>query len=260
MKRLIYLVSITGLAIILSSCATLPMKPSTYPAKEICPLISGPVLRQDIFHTVAPAETLWRISKVYDVQIADIMQANNLKNAQELEMGQRLLIPRAAPLRPVVPLYKSKKWKYIIIHHSATDGGNSLSLFNLHLKRGFSGLGYDFIINNGTSGKENGQIEVSPRWIRQENGAHCKASGMNYKGIGICMVGNFSKENVSEKQLASLVYLIKILKNYYNIPLKNIMGHGQVPGARTECPGNYFPWKKLNQLMLKDQREDNFFR
>lgn len=245
MKRIINLWIIISLTIILSSCARVPIQPTIYPTKEIYPQLTIPFLRQDIFHTIAPGETLWRLSKMYDVKIEDIMRANNLTKPKELEMGQRLLIPQAAPPRPVIPLYRSNKWKYIIIHHSATNEGSAFSLFDLHLKRGFSGLGYHFIIDNGTSGKGDGQIEVSPRWIKQQNGAHCQASGMNYKGIGICLVGNFSKEKVSKKQMEALVYLVNILREYYHIPIKNIIGHGQVAGARTECPGSNFPWQKF---------------
>ncbi|MEW6171196.1 MAG: N-acetylmuramoyl-L-alanine amidase [Candidatus Omnitrophota bacterium] len=251
MKKIIRLGLIASLGIILSSCAIAPIKPPDYPVKEIYPPPTVPTLRQDVFHSVAPGETLWRISKIYDVRMEDIARANNLKRVKELEMGQCLLIPQAAPARPVISLYRSHKWKYIIVHHSATDEGSSLSLFNLHLKRGFSGLGYHFVINNGTYGKEDGYIETSPRWIRQQDGAHCKASGMNYRGIGICLVGNFSKENVSKKQMESLVYLVKILKDYYNIPTRNIIGYGQVRGAKTECPGSNFPWREFRDR-LKD--------
>ncbi|MCM8799957.1 MAG: N-acetylmuramoyl-L-alanine amidase, partial [Candidatus Omnitrophica bacterium] len=175
----------------------------------------------------------------------DIMRANNINDPRNLEMGQKLFIPGAAPLRPVIPLYKTDKWKYIIIHHSATDKGNAISLFNLHIKRGFQGTGYHFIIDNGTEGKLDGQIEATPRWIKQDNGAHCRASGMNYKGIGICLVGDFTNQEPTPKQIDSLVYLVDILRRYYHIPLKNILGHGQVPGARTECPGRSFPWLKF---------------
>ena len=59
--------------------------------------------------------------------------------------------------------------------NTATDEGNALSLFTIHKRRGFTDLGYHFVIDNGTSGKGKGQIEVSPRWIKQRNGAHCKA-------------------------------------------------------------------------------------
>jgi len=242
MKRIVHLGAAVALVFILSSCAIAPVKPPTYPTKEISPQLAGPILRQDIFHTVSPGETLWRISKMYDVSIEDILRANNLTKSRELEMGQKLIIPQAAPIKPVIPLYRSNKWKYIIIHHSATDEGNALDFNELHKRRGWEGIGYDFVIDNGTNGKIDGQIEATPRWIKQEDGAHCRASDMNSKGIGICLVGNFSKDRVSEKQMASLVYLADVLRKYYKIPQYRIVGHGQVRGARTECPGKYFPW------------------
>ena len=106
-------------------------------------------------------------------------------------------------------------------------------------------MGYHFVISNGTKGKQDGQIEVSPRWIKQQDGAHCKASNMNHKAIGICLVGNFNEGRVSPEQMDSLVHSVNIFRKYYKIPLKNIMGHGQVHGARTECPGKKFPWAEF---------------
>jgi len=249
MKRAPNLWIILSLVVVLSSCASPSIRPTTYTTQQIYPRPTGPILRQNISHVVAPGETLWRISKMYNVKMENIMRANNLKKPEELEIGQRLLVPQAAPIRPVIALYRSDKWQYIIIHHSATDGGNSLNLNELHKRRGWAGIGYDFVIDNGTDGKEDGQIEVSPRWIKQEKGAHCQASDMNSKGIGICLVGNFSKEKVSDKQMASLVYLVNILRKHYKIPKERIMGHGQVPGAKTECPGKYFPWREFNNKL-----------
>ena len=145
MKRLIYLGLLVCLPIILSSCVTAPIKPPITPAKEIYPQTTMPVLRQDVSHVVAPGETLWRISKMYDVSIKDISSANDLKT-QTIEKGQRLLVPNAAPIIPVVPLYPSKKWKYIIIHHSATDEGSSLYFDKYHQGKGWEGIGYHFVI------------------------------------------------------------------------------------------------------------------
>jgi N-acetylmuramoyl-L-alanine amidase len=250
MKLLKYFI-IFLLAILLSSCASVPVQPPSPPdlvgpPTRIAPLISVPFERQDVIHIVGPGETIWRIGKMYDVEINDIISANKLTDASKINMGQELVIPHAAPVRPVVPLYKTKKWKYIVVHHSATDEGNAFSFYNMHLRRGFwNGLGYHFVIDNGTFGKENGQIEISPRWIKQQDGAHCRAAGMNEIGIGICLVGNFSKENVSDEQLDSLVYLVDVLRKYYNISKRNILGHGQVPGAATECPGSRFPWERF---------------
>lgn len=250
MKKLNFSIILIFLSVILTSCATAPVRPINIPVKEIYPIGIQPVMRQDVHHTVAPGETLWRLSKMYDVTIKEIMRANNLKSRTDLKMGQRIYIPDAASLRSVIPLYRSNKWKYIIIHHSATDEGNSLCFNLAHYSRGFrKGLGYHFVINNGTKGKIDGQIEVSPRWIKQEDGSHCKAGGMNHKGIGICLVGNFSKEQVTKKQMDSLVYLVNILRKYFNVPVKNILGHGHVSGAKTECPGKYFPWDEFKNRL-----------
>ena len=201
--------------------------------------------RQGLYHSVAPGETLWRISRMYNVDIESIKDANDIMNVRDLDIGRKLYIPGAAPRRHVITLYPSRKWRYIIIHHSATDFGSAEAFNNAHLKRGWKGVGYDFVIDNGTCGKDDGQIETSPRWINQRDGAHCKAGGMNEKGIGICVVGNFSDDMVSPRQMDALVYLTNTLRNYYKIPKSNIMGHSQVPDARTECPGTRFPWKQF---------------
>ncbi len=249
MRRVFYSGIIIIISGILSSCATAPIKPPAYLPKEIYPQPAGFALRHDVFHIVAPGETLWRISKMYDVPMQSILQANSLKNKEALKKGQRLLVPNAAPIVPVIALYPSRKWKYIIIHHSGTNEGSALYFDKYHNSKGWEGLGYHFVITNGTKEKRDGQIEVSPRWLKQHNGAHCQAGDMNYKGIGICLVGNFNKERVSQKQLDSLIYLVNTLRKYYKIPIKNIIGHRHVRGAKTECPGKYFPWEEFKKRL-----------
>ena len=239
------MIVITG-SLTLSSCVSLTKAPVATPAAYAPPAPPPIIARQDMVHVVAPGETLWRISKSYDVEIEDIVRANKLYKADQLSMGQKLIIPKAMPARSIIPLYPSDKWKYIIIHHSASDEGNALLFHKSHINyRGFNSLGYHFVIDNGSYGKPEGYIESSPRWIKQQSGAHCQAAGMNRKSIGICLVGNFSKEQVSDKMLSSLVYLVNLLRKYYKIPRQNIIGHGKVPGASTECPGTKFPWQKF---------------
>lgn len=245
-RFIIYVLSGLWLTFSLSGCVGVPKKVPeyTFPDKYTFPPESSQ--RSDITHNVAPGETVWRIAKMYDVSPSEIIRKNSLSDSAGIIMGQDLIIPSAAPIKAVVSLYPSKKWKYIIIHHSATEEGNALSFNSQHISRGFSnGLGYHFVIDNGTRGKFDGQVEVSPRWIGQENGAHCKANDMNLKAIGICLVGNFNWQKVSGKQMDSLVALVKRLKRYYRIPDKRILGHGQVPGAKTDCPGKKFPWKEF---------------
>lgn len=199
-------------------------------------------------HEVGPLETVWRISRMYDVTPESIYAANGIRPTDILRVGQRLTIPNARMLRHVINLYRNPQWKYIIVHHTATQTGNAKTIHRSHGERGFwNGLGYHFLIGNGTLGKGDGQIEMSPRWIRQQTGAHCKAGGMNDKAIGVGLVGNFSNDTPTPNQIQSLIYLLKILGDYYGIPKSNILGHREVEGARTECPGSRFPMELIRQ-------------
>ncbi len=237
--------------VLFNSCSTVPVSKGHLPdVGKISPGKAYGIrsrregsLRHDVIHTVAPGETVWRLAKMYDVKERDILRANALRKSSPLHLGQKLRIPHAAEPKAIIPLYPSNKWKYIIIHHTATDAGNSLIFNRAHLLRGFDrGIGYHFVIDNGTCGKGDGQIEVTPRWLKQQDGAHCKADDMNRRAIGIALVGNFDKDKVSEKQMDALVELVNLLRKYYHIPLNRIMGHAQVPGAATDCPGKKFPW------------------
>ncbi|MBI5411177.1 MAG: N-acetylmuramoyl-L-alanine amidase, partial [Nitrospirae bacterium] len=134
------------------------------------------------------------------------------------------------------------------IHHSATELGNAQRLNRSHRRRGFSnGLGYHFVIDNGTLGKRDGQIEIGPRWSRQQDGAHCNVGGMNEHGIGICLVGDFTTRPPSPAQLESLAYLVDQLGEYYRIPHSHVLRHRDVPGKHTACPGEAFPWQEFQE-------------
>jgi N-acetylmuramoyl-L-alanine amidase len=211
--------------------------------------MAGP---KTVTHEVGPLETVWRISRMYDVPVESIYKANGLSQGDTLRIGQKLTIPNAKQLRHVISLYPNPQWKYIIVHHTATDMGKALQVDRAHHDRGFwNGIGYHFIIDNGTMGKGDGQIEVSPRWIKQQVGAHCKAGGMNDKGIGVALVGNFNEDQPTPNQIQSLTYLIKTLSQYYNINSNSVIGHRDVEGASTDCPGKRFPWSNVRQCLAR---------
>jgi N-acetyl-anhydromuramyl-L-alanine amidase AmpD len=189
---------------------------------------------------------------MYGVTPESIYAANRLKPGDPLQVGQKLVIPNAGMIRHVINLYRNPRWKYIIVHHTATGKGNAKTIHRSHWERGFwNGLGYHFLIDNGTLGKGDGQIEMSPRWVRQQGGAHCKAGGMNDMAIGISLVGNFDYEKPTPNQMQSLAFLLSVLRDYYRIPPSNVMGHREVPGAKTRCPGQLFPLNSLRQKSCK---------
>ncbi len=239
--------------LLFSSCASVPPSIPGQATDFIYKPTMETYAHHDIYHTIGPAETVYRISKMYDVPIETILKANNISNPKELRIGQKLLIPYAASLRSVIPVFKSSKWRYIVIHHSVTDSGDAQSLDLIHRRRGFDrGLGYHFVIDNGTSTRIDGQIEASPRWIKQMDGAHCNASGMNKCGIGICLVGDFTREAPSRKQMDSLVLLVNTLRKYYGIPLSHVIRHKDVPGKNTACPGDSFPWEEFKKRLKRE--------
>lgn len=133
-----------------------------------------------------------------------------------------------------------RQWRYIVIHHSASEGGNASQFDADHKRRGWDELGYHFVISNGNGGPD-GRVEIGPRWRSQKWGAHTgKTPNNQYNnyGIGICMVGNFSNRLPSGTQLASLHRLVSYLANKYQIPPENVIGHRDAPGTSTECPGD----------------------
>lgn len=245
-----YRLALVLFLIFAAGCASDPSGPgmSSMPQSVMMPVYTPFTHAQTIEHTVGPQETLWRISKTYNVDINTLMSVNHLSNPNALKNGQRLIIPGTFGPRPVIPLYPNRRWTHIVIHHTATHDGNAFSIDKMHHHRGFdNGLGYHFLIDNGTDGKANGQIEVGPRWVKQMHGAHANANNMNEKGIGVALVGNFSESSVANNQLNSLIFLVNTLQDYYHIPSNRVIRHGDVPGKNTECPGTRFPWASFKQ-------------
>jgi len=143
------------------------------------------------------------------------------------------------------PKGAERKWRYIIVHHSATDRGDAATFDRAHKNRGWDELGYHFVIGNGTlSG--NGRTEIGPRWEKQKHGAHCRIRNhpeYNRIGVGICLVGNFNKGKPSEAQMRSLVRLVRWLMLRYRIPKSRVLGHGMLEA--TDCPGKRFDFDDL---------------
>jgi N-acetyl-anhydromuramyl-L-alanine amidase AmpD len=133
----------------------------------------------------------------------------------------------------------ARPWKYIVIHHSATDKGSAALFDRAHRSLGWDELGYHFVINNG-NGAGDGKIEVGSRWRKQKHGAHCGGTPdneYNELGIGVCLVGDFTRRMPSPAQLASLKRLLIYLMGTYDISPMNVIGHRDAPGHVTQCPG-----------------------
>lgn len=172
-------------------------------------------------------------------------------------------LPPPRPVLPVSPAVTAvpggwippggidDRWDYIVIHHSATTSGDAARFDRAHKKRGWDGLGYHFVIGNGTD-SGNGQIEVGFRWTQQRTGAHCKTPDNRYNahGIGICLVGNFEHARPTQAQMESLAKLVGFLNARCHIAPGRILVHGGITG-KTLCPGRNFELSRLNSLLDK---------
>jgi N-acetyl-anhydromuramyl-L-alanine amidase AmpD len=186
---------------------------------------------------------------------------NNIADPTKIEVGQRLFIPGAKVPLPVEaykpisreaveklvgPKYRSSRWHYITLHHSATLQGNAECFDRDHRNRRMGGLFYHFVIGNGTRSSD-GEIEVGWRWRKQQE-ANRPAD------IQICLVGNFNQETVTNSQFGALVKLISVLRKQYGISLRNIRKHKHISDKFTECPGDNFPFQRL----LAELKKTNF--
>jgi len=139
---------------------------------------------------------------------------------------------------------------YARIHAQTINPQREFAEDAAHRARGMiNGLAYHFVIDNGTDGKPDGYIETGPRWINQMQGGHCRQAYINEHGIGICLVGNFSVDQPTSKQLDSLALLIHGLQEQFHIPDDHVLGHGEVIGEFSECPGSQFPWDELHKRL-----------
>lgn len=207
------------------------------------------------YHTVARGQTIYRIAKSYGVDPKELMRINAVRDASRLEVGQRLYVPAAKPSAPP-PLLSSAgqglspeevrrlvgppqnaSWRTITVHHSATMQGSAKAFDRDHRRRRMGGLFYHFVLGNGTQTRD-GSMEVGFRWRRQK-------PSNRPNDINICLVGDFSRQQVSQAQFDTLVNLINVLRAQYRIPLSGIRKHEDVKGRHTACPGKNFPFHRL---------------
>jgi len=141
-----------------------------------------------------------------------------------------------------------RDWKYIVLHHTATDQGSVDSIHETHLKKKdkngnpWQGIGYHFVIGNG-EGMGDGEIEPTFRWRQQLAGAHAGVNEYNQQGIGIVLVGNFETHHPTPAQMHAVKRLVSTLSRKFAIANENIVGHGDVKA--TECPGQNFPLSEV---------------
>lgn len=129
------------------------------------------------------------------------------------------------------PLNYDFKPRMIVYHHTAEDNLTPQQINEMHKERGWAGIGYHFYI------RKHGKIYRG----RPENAVGSHASGVNDKAFGIALEGNFNYEQVTSRQMKSLIALSKYVMRKYNI--MDLKMHKDI--SNTECPGKNFPFNEI---------------
>ena len=147
-------------------------------------------------------------------------------------------------------IWHRRSWNAVIVHHSAGDFGNVDFLDKVHRQRQpydpVNSMAYHFVIGNG-NGMPLGSVAYGLRWKNRLWGAHVSPGNarFNFRGIGICLVGNYHEKPVPAAQYDALIELVRRLAKTYEIRIGNIYPHCRLDGERTVCPGRFFPYSRF---------------
>ncbi|WP_426757063.1 peptidoglycan recognition protein family protein [Myxococcus sp. Y35] len=134
----------------------------------------------------------------------------------------------------------------IVLHHTATNNGagdlawmrNPQSKVSAHYMVDRDGKIYQLVGDDKRA------------WHAGKGELHGVPSDINNRSIGIELVNDGSgKTPFTEAQYKALTQLTGYLKQQYDVPMKNIVGHADVavPKGRKNDPAPNFDWSRLRQ-------------
>ena len=147
--------------------------------------------------------------------------------------------------------------KYLVVHHSGTspslvtrlDSPGLMRIRHKHL-RGFEDIGYHYVIGGNGLFTSDGRLYKG----RPEHYEGAHALGYNGASLGICMMGNFEVDMPTSRQLETLYDILLEKSDEYNIPAENIVGHRELEGFNTACPGKNLDVGMIRSVLSKLKR------
>jgi len=135
--------------------------------------------------------------------------------------------------------FNLRKPNIVVIHHTAQDSvGQTLKTFTLERTQ----VSAHYVI--GENGKIYHMLNDLYRAWHGGTGQWGSNTDLNSSSIGIELDNNGS-DDFSPLQIASLLELLKDLKEKYKIPTANFIGHSDIAPTRKNDPNKTFPWKEL---------------
>lgn len=116
------------------------------------------------YHTLVEGETLYRVSRMYGVSVAELIRVNNIKDHTDIDTGTRLVVPGAVMTQGIVwplrgklssrfgPRGKRYHWGIDIPAPKGTPikaAADGLVIVSANNLRGYSGYGRLVVIEHG---------------------------------------------------------------------------------------------------------------
>lgn len=151
--------------------------------------------------------------------------------------------------------YQHRNIEYIVIHHSAsadTALEDFDAIFNWHtgnpnvdppVGRGWRDIGYHAVVE---------RLENSPsaQFGRPDHTPGAHVFGHNSSTLGCCFVGNF---NNGPPNMDLIRYgAFRVIAPWcvqYHVQVEQVVGHNEVPGTSTDCPGTFFDMDAFRDLV-----------
>lgn len=147
----------------------------------------------------------------------------------------------------VLPKLQTRKWEGVVLHHTSNPDyeawkkkpdekywWEAIDKFHRE-KRGWKMIGYHWLIF------PSGLIAMG----RPMNmiGAHTK--GQNSKMVGVCLLGNFNKDEVTNDQYISCWFVLTALLVHLGLSERNLWFHRDFNA--TDCPGSKWDREQLRR-------------
>tara|TARA_R110000824_G_scaffold174338_1_gene352419 strand:+ start:7038 stop:7457 length:420 start_codon:yes stop_codon:yes gene_type:complete len=121
----------------------------------------------------------------------------------------------------------NRKIDKIIVHHSKSGSETTIDQIDSRQRyKGRDGIGYHYVILS------DGKVKRTRH--PNKTGEHCKDNDVG--SIGVCVVGNFELENMSDKQEVSLFDLLNKLVTNHKLEWFDVYTHKEL-ASNTMCCG-----------------------
>ena len=127
-----------------------------------------PKLVIGIYHPVSKGETLWRICKTYDADLQEVAELNNIKDATQIEVGDKIFIPGATKVRKVNVFKKEPPKKNVKIiqpkgKFSWPVEGKIVSYFGVRKGRKYDGIDIRAPLGSPIKAADSGKVVFADR-------------------------------------------------------------------------------------------------